>query len=418
MQKPSLILSVFVSVLLIGGALAAWILFLQKESEKAPDARDVSFLGEFSGSGGGGLGGMFGSSAGGGTPSSGEDISQTIPEFSKPTLTKIYNEPVSGLIPYDTTEDTATRVRFVDRAAGDILEYTRETNKTTRIVRETIPRVENAVFTKNGKKVFRQYRDEAGSLVTIETPLSSIQNESGIRSETLEAGTQHVIPLTNGSTVFFVKKTDGLHVLQKKDTDTKGLWKSSLSGWNVRTAGDRILITQNASYDIPSTSYVLDTKTAVLKNLGAVRGMVGILHESKPLVLFSRSGGNVTSLFIRDYENASEKALPVRTLASKCVWSKQKNNTLFCAIPNRMPSKDMPDTWYRGEVSFEDVWYAVDTETGGLTLLHDPKESGVSIDVEKPALNSAETALFFVNKTDQSLWMLSLPKEAQDAETE
>ncbi len=414
MNKTALFISAFVSVLLIVLALLAWIFFLRTEEASQSDPNDVSFLADFPGSGttSNGVGGIFGSSIGGGN-STVSGTENPAPEIlAKPTLFKIYAEPIAGFIPYETEETGATRARFVDKATGDILEYTHESKNTARVVRETIPRVQYAVFTPNGRTVFRQYIDEAGTLVTVETPLTTRRDVPGITSKTLLNGTRTVAPITNTAHIIFVERAGRLEAVYNTEDAEESLWSSALLGWNVSYAGDRVVITQKPSYDIPGVSYILNIKTkTVSQPQKSVRGLVMVPHPRKETLLFSRSGGNVTSLFVYNPTEHREQALPVRTLAEKCVWHESDEHTVYCAVPNRIPSKDIPDSWYRGETSFDDTWYSIDTRTGELTLLYDTREAGVVLDVERPMLNSAGTALFFMNKKDQSLWMLALPKK-------
>lgn len=414
MKKTSLFLVGLVSLLLIGGSLLAWIWFLRQQQSTSANPTDTSFLGDFPGSGTL-SGGIFGNSLG-------TNI-QTTPQGStnadiltKPVLLKIYAEPTAGLIPYETDEN-ATRVRFVDKATGDVLEYTHETKNTARVIRETIPRVLSATFSTDGRTVYRQYVDDAGTLVTVRTPLTN--TGEGIRSTPLPNGTLYVAPLQQAEFVL-VHTANGTSLIRTEQKDeSESLWSSGLFGWNVSFAGDTILIYQNPSYDIPGVVYTFNsTSNTVGIPFASVRGFVPLPHPKQNSVLFSRSGGNVTSLFVHNLSDHTEQALAVRTLANKCVWSLLQKDTAFCAVPKSIPQRDIPDAWYRGEVAFADDWYKVNTQTGKSTLLYDTQENSSTIDVEKPMLNSNETALFFINKEDESLWMLSIPAQTEKPLTE
>lgn len=410
MKKPSLIVIGFVSLLLIGGSLLAWVLFLQDQEKTVANPQDVSFLGNFPGSGSihGGGGGIFGSTIGGSNTPSGNQMGAGVEQLRKPIVLKIYAEPVAGLVPY-TTEEEAIRVRFVDKATGDILEYTYETKNTTRVVRETIPRVRNAVFTPNGKKVFRQYQDDNGALITVSTSLTN--SGSGIQSTTLPAGTISVAPLTNEVVLALVRTDTGITLTQTQKERTTTLWSSALSGWDIAHAADAAVVYQYPSYDTPGILYTVQNN-GVQSVMQSIRGLIALPHPDNTMILFSRSGGGVTSLFTYTYATHSEQALPIRTFASKCVWSTLQKNTIFCAIPRSMPQRDVPDAWYRGETLLQDDWYVINTQTGERTLLYNTEEASTVIDVEKPMLNASETALFFINKQDESLWMLGIPKNA------
>lgn len=411
MKKSSLIAITLVSLLLIGGSLAAWILFLRTQEKTIANPNDASFLADFPGSGAhSGGGGIFGSSIGEST-SAGQGGQTTTPTIAKPILLKIYNEPTAGLAPYDT-EEQATRVRFVDKATGDILEYTYETKTTGRVVRETIPRVMHAVFSSDARTVYRQYLDDAGTLITVETPL--VSTGAGIRSTPLTNGTTVVIPTADQKTLSLVRSTNGIDLIENTSDEPKTLWSSALTGWQTAYAGNVALVYQNPSYDIPGTIYRVNTDTGIIDvPFNSVRGLIAVPNPTDRTILFSRSGGAVTSLFVFDPATHAQRALPVRTVASKCVWSTLREHTVYCAIPRTLPERGMPDTWYRGEVSLQDDWYTIDTDTGERTLLYDAREASTSIDVTYPVLNSKENALFFINKSDETLWMLGIPPQAE-----
>lgn len=415
MNKTALFISAFVSVFLIVAALLAWIFFLRSQEASQSDPNDVSFLADFPGSGAspGGISGLFGSSVGGGTGGASQSTGNSGPEaLAKPALFKIYAEPIAGFVPYETEEAGATRARFVDKATGDILEYTHESKNIARVVRETIPRVQHAVFTPNGRTVFRQYIDDAGVLVSVETPLAARRDMPGITSKTLLNGTRLIAPVEDTAFVLFIERAGGLEARLVTEGTEEVLWSSALIGWNIAYTKDRILIIQKPSYDIPGVLYVLNSKTEeVSQPFTSIRGLTAVPHPSAPIILFSRSAGNVTSLFTYNLTAYTEQALPVRTLADKCVWHESEEHIVYCAIPKQIPNKDIPDSWYRGETSFDDTWYSIDTRTGELTILYDTREAGVVIDVERPVLNKTGTALFFINKKDQSFWMLGLPKK-------
>lgn len=411
-KKPSLIIIGFVSLLLIGGSLLAWVLFLREQESSTANPQDVSFLGDFPGSGAssGGGGGIFGLPIGRSATGQGATGGSGAQTLSKPILIKVYNDPTAGLIPYDTEEEAA-RVRFVDKATGDILEYTYETKNTVRVVRETIPRVISAVFTPNGKTVYRQYLDDAGILVTMKTPLAN--SGEGIQSTPLVAGTTWVAPIHNDDILALVRTEAGTILTRTKNDESATLWSSALAGWNLAFTKNSAVLYQNPSYDVPGVLYTINTTTNTATSpMGSVRGLVANPHPGGGVILFSRSGGNVTSLFTYDQATHTEQALPVRTLASKCAWSSLQAYTVFCAIPHTLPQRDMPDAWHRGEVLLQDDWYVVNTKTGERTILYNTGEANTVIDVERPMLNADETALFFINKHDESLWMLGIPKNA------
>ena len=121
------------------------------------------------------------------------------------------------------------------------------------------------------------------------------------------------------------------------------------------------------------------------------------------------SGGSFPQLSIVDNKNITSKVVVANSLAEKCVWLKDKNPSVYCAIPDQLPRGNYPDVWYKGLVSTEDYITKIDLNDNifyniaYLTSLSDQK-----IDVVDMSLSPDETHLIFRNKIDGYLWMLRI----------
>ena len=73
----------------------------------------------------------------------------------------------------------------------------------------------------------------------------------------------------------------------------------------------------------------------------------------------------------------------------------------MCGIPQRIPGGQYPDSWYQGLVSFRDVIWKIDTTTNTTSLILTPEPS---FDIIKPQLSPDRSYLYFINKSDQTLW--------------
>jgi hypothetical protein len=95
------------------------------------------------------------------------------------------------------------------------------------------------------------------------------------------------------------------------------------------------------------------------------------------------------------------------TLEEKCVQSKDKNITFYCAIPNQFPSGNYPDVWYKGLVSTEDSIRKIDMGNDIFYNVADVSSlSDQKIDVVDMSLSPDQSHLIFRNKIDGYLWML------------
>jgi hypothetical protein len=177
-----------------------------------------------------------------------------------------------------------------------------------------------------------------------------------------------------------------------------------LSFW---PSGNLITLSTKPSSSSPGYMYTMDSAGKNLtKVLGDVPGLITLTNPSGKTVLYSDSSLSL-NLYNMDARNAI--LVPIRSLAEKCVWDKG-GNFIYCAIPKQIGSGAYPDSWYQGEVSFNDEIWKIEAATGNTTLLANPASvpGGEEIDGVKLALDETESYLFFVNKKDSFLWKLDL----------
>ena len=128
-------------------------------------------------------------------------------------------------------------------------------------------------------------------------------------------------------------------------------------------------------------------------------------------ILFSEtnSQGKNLKLKIADLGDGTIKELNLITLPEKCVWS-QDNRTLFCAIPQEIPSlMVLPDDYYKGQFNFNDQFWRINLDTGEITQLFSSLGQGKpNYDAYRLLLSPQEDYLVFVNKKDGFLYSLAL----------
>ena len=157
--------------------------------------------------------------------------------------------------------------------------------------------------------------------------------------------------------------------------------------------------------------YSINAKTGAMGDvLGGQSSLSVLPNPTAQLVLYSDlslANNLVTSLY--NIKKASSQDLPFVTLAPKCVWSQQNPVNLYCAVPTSDSNGIYPDAWYKGTASTVDKIFEVDTDTGAVHLVDDlTKDARIPIDAEWLALDPSERFLYFVNKTDLSLWSIDL----------
>ena len=116
---------------------------------------------------------------------------------------------------------------------------------------------------------------------------------------------------------------------------------------------------------------------------------------------------SVFSTTLKNKETGVERELGVFTLAEKCSLSPK---FLICGIPNNFPQRtrggdfpQIPDSWYMGDIVFNDSILLINKESLKVVTKLVPEES---VDLINPIVY--ENRFYFINKTDGSLWMLTL----------
>ena len=102
-------------------------------------------------------------------------------------------------------------------------------------------------------------------------------------------------------------------------------------------------------------------------------------------------------------------ALPVATIADKCVWTADES-AIYCGIPtNPSASYAYPDDWYQGAISFNDRIWKIDVAGRLAQLTLDFSTTAKqSLDAEALSIDPLGKELVFVNKIDGSLWAYQL----------
>jgi hypothetical protein len=119
-------------------------------------------------------------------------------------------------------------------------------------------------------------------------------------------------------------------------------------------------------------------------------------------------GSNKMTLGVIDAYGANYKNLGVSTLASKCVWSQDSKN-VYCAIPGDLPAGTiMPDDYMNRTVLTADTFSKINIQTRKSAPFLQAQDIKDDYDASKPVLSSSENSLFFINRKDGKLYMISL----------
>ena len=337
-------------------------------------------------------------------------------------LMKISAGPVSpGLavvdVPAARTASTSTAqassspdtlVEYIERQSGNIYQYSENAGQSTRTSNRTIPGIERAFWTPDGRTAFVEY---------LSGPAFSTVNTYGIAADgssgfflpqdlaDLAVSSTSVLVLAsgvNGSAASLYKPTGSALAAN--------IFTTPLSSLRISFAGKgQYLAFTKPSSTLEGDAYLVSSSGTFTRIAGPLTGLVALASPSGKWALVSSSSGGTMHLALVDIATGATTALPVATIADKCVWAAD-SSAAYCAIPQSPPtSYAYPDDWYQGAISFNDRIWKVDVAGRYAQLVLDfTNEAKQPLDAESLAVDANGSVLAFINKIDGSLWSYKL----------
>ena len=333
---------------------------------------------------------------------------------------ELVHEPVAGaiaLLRKNNKNDSILFVRYIERATGHIKELVFGQQEASRVSNTTIPKVAQASFAPEGSAaVVRALTDPFNQVATIlaqvKTASSTIDSSGTLFGVTIPEQVSDYALSPSGKDVFTLISdiNGGSHgVLQTiAGKNRREVFNSPLSEWLTTWSNeDAINLTTKPSMGLPGYLYAFSTKNSSLHRLlGPLPALGALVSPSGTRIFVSTVSSTGLRTFIYDKTTGTQPATPLLTLAEKCVWS-HKSDALYCAVPDSGASfGQLPDSWYRGDNSFNDSFWKIDAKNMATTYLSAPE--GETVDGINLSLDPSETTLLFNNKKNSSLWSLKL----------
>lgn len=297
-------------------------------------------------------------------------------------------------------------VRYAERANGNLYEYSVMKRTLTRISNRTIPGVYEASWLPDGSLAYLRYSSESDSgNETVETYALPVTGDGGFF---LEPGLSQVL-VKDLSTVLTLlpSSSSALGSLIEPDgTSTGTAFTSPLSSVHAAFLDDGFLLTTKASGLLDGYAFSI-ANGRLTRLLGPLRGLVTLPSPSGSHILYNYINRGALALALFDTETRVTTALPVNTLAEKCVW-RVDETAVYCAVPRAL-SGTLPDAWYQGAVVFSDRVWTIDIEGRVAVLTLDPSSSGgPSVDAVSPALDAGANVLIFTDRRSGALYLYDL----------
>lgn len=335
-----------------------------------------------------------------------------------PRIRKISKEPVAGAVVWNI--GTSSFVRFVEKGTGNVYEANSENVSIQRLTNTTIPQIIRAFWLPDGSGFLAQtlipeteiiettfvklVKNTATSSTEILTPFQTVLSKlpTDIKEVTIKPDGTKIFYYTirGAASDWFVANPDGTGATLVNSHSLTEL----LAKWQLPNT---ITLQTKSSASAPAYLYSFDISSKTLRKIGfGAFGLSVTPNLDNTLTLLSK-GGTSPSLAMLDNGSLLETPINANTLADKCLWLGDKSPTVYCAVPNQIPSSSYPDAWYQGLVSTEDSWRKIDINNDVYYTLSDlSRETKEAIDVISPKISKDESHLIFQNKKDGFLWLL------------
>lgn len=324
-------------------------------------------------------------------------------------LVKISSGPVvPNPIVYRSTSSTTPGffVNYIERQSGNVFSYSSAARSITRTSNKTVPGIQSAAWLPNAQTAFVRYLSGTDS-ATINTYALSANGANGFFLEQnladIAVSSTSILTIASGvnGSVATTHHTDGTH--------PSPVFSSALSSLRVALSSKSRFAFTKPSVTLAGAVFLVDNAGHFSRIAGPLNGLVALPSPSGATVLVSYVIDGAMQMELVTTTTGAVTTLPVATIADKCVWTADSSN-IYCGIPMNPPANyAYPDDWYQGTVSFSDRIWKINVAGRYAELVLDfSKENKSDLDARSFSVDSAGTALAFINKTDSSLWVYGL----------
>jgi len=331
-------------------------------------------------------------------------------------LRQISTEPVAGAVSGAINGESV--VRYISRSTGHVFDFFATSSRNVRVSNTTIPKISEVAWS-GFDNPFLRYLSEDGETVetfagTVVSP-EATSSEGSIIGQFLPQNILSFITSKSGDNGFYLLSKDGgSRGIRTSSVGNSGVevFTSPLSEWLLQwPAETTIVMTTKPSARVDGSVFFLNSNSGSLSWVfGGIRGLTSLASPNLSYVLYAERSG----LGLYEVDTGSFSSIPEETLPEKCVW-RNDGITIVCGVPRIIATNVLPDLWYQGVVSFDDILVSINTQTGDITTIVDPQDFGVSVDVFNPHIDENSGLFVFMNKKDLTLWTLQLPDSGTGA---
>lgn len=336
-------------------------------------------------------------------------VEEPVVNMDRPRLRQLTTRPVVGFTEVQATSTDPIVVYYAEAGTGHIYTIRLDSGEENRISNTTIAEASEASFSPMGDAVaVRSKNDTRSGSLTVGTFDTSAGN-----LKTIPFSPQVVdFRLESSSTLLYTSRaTNGLTAEAYSLTKGTATDLFTVPFFEARIAWGTS--SRATHYVTPKPSYLLE---GYLYSVGSgkmsrlpVAGYGLTSFSSGEYTLYTTTRDAEPKSSIYNHATGATSPLSIAIVPEKCTASTKQADLVWCGHELKSAEFGFPDTWYRGENSFKDSLWRIDPTLGGAELLIDTfAASGREIDITDLTIGQSETALYFINKNDNTLWMYEL----------
>ncbi len=338
-----------------------------------------------------------------------EIVTPPVPTAEETPVVDVMNDPLRQLttkpvIGMRVLEKATTIMRYVEAGTGHVYDIDLASGQESRVSPISVPVASEAAISPSGDYIaIRSGYNNQNDLVIINIEDSANPKSTIIPNqvESFAFGFNNELLFTE----FTLGQTEGKGYLPSTGV-TRRLFLAPFTAHNM--AWSNSSTSNHIIYTKPSTDmlgYAYEITAGGLRRLSQSGYALSVFQSAGIRFIGTRIGtAYVTTIVNRQGE---EVRSPGVTIPDKCIAGFLRADRYYCAGPIELRSPQFPDTWYRGTEAFDD--YIWENRSGGSTLLVYPLQKvGRSLDIMSMNLSPNERMLYFINKTDKSLWVYEI----------
>lgn len=335
---------------------------------------------------------------------------EPVVNLDRPRLRQLTTKPVIGFKEVQVSTTSAPVMYYAEAGTGHLYTIDLVSGTEERISNTTIPEANYASFSGDGAYVAVRSKNDKRANTFVWAEINNTSASLSLNTVDAQAYDFKIISATE--LIYTTRSVSGLtaNALDlSKNTKTElftlpfyeatMMWGSS---------------TQEKHYAYPKATYAMEGYLYGISKKTMSRLPIdgfGLTAFTAPnYIMYTKMTEFVPKTYIYNTVTDTHDMSPFVLMPEKCVTSQKVADTIWCGNDTTMTLPvSFPDTWYKGMMSFKDTIWKINPSSQTADPIVDTfTESKREIDIINMSIGSSESALYFINKNDNTLWMYEL----------